>query len=216
MKKKDPTRPILRNELTRRIEKEKRILANVKKWPRAEWKEGNVAAPEPQNPSSEQPVANPQFEVRVITLRECQLHGTEEQGKHFKLGLPKMVKHPIEEVLGPGGKKYLENTEKDTIRYLHLPANDMDWIEVRNLTFIVFIRENTDVSQRLMANYYNPRDLGNYNDRGSDFYRRGASSVLRREFSQGQQHGSNADPIHARHMRPRCSVIPPGNFISTP
>jgi len=32
--------------------------------------------------------------------------------------------------------------------------------------------------------------------------------LLRREFWRGQVHGGNEGPVHARHMRPRCSVIP--------
>jgi len=32
--------------------------------------------------------------------------------------------------------------------------------------------------------------------------------LLRREFWRGQVHGGSEGPVHARHMRPRCSVIP--------
>jgi len=32
--------------------------------------------------------------------------------------------------------------------------------------------------------------------------------LLRREFWRGQVHGGSKGPVHARHMRPRCSVIP--------
>ncbi|KAK7917394.1 hypothetical protein PG985_011002 [Apiospora marii] len=119
--------------------------------------------------------------------------------------------------------KILESTENnplmercpmDCIRYFHFPTNNMEWIE------------------RAIARYYNeePKPL----DDKHHAYRpdgRKTEKLLSREFWRGQMHGSSAygsnsrtelgnasypaedwarkgGPIHARHMRSKCAIIP--------
>ena len=37
-----------------------------------------------------------------------------------------------------------------------------------------------------------------------------AERLLAREYWKGQMHGGSEHPVHARHMRPRCSSVPSG------
>ncbi|KAK8024397.1 hypothetical protein PG993_012463 [Apiospora rasikravindrae] len=119
--------------------------------------------------------------------------------------------------------KILENTEnnplmeqcpENCIRYFHFPTNNMLWIE------------------KAIARYYNetPQPL---DDRHHTYSPNGRKTekLLSREFWRGQMHGSSAygsnmrsqlgnavypaedwarkgGPIHARHMRSKCAVIP--------
>lgn len=82
------------------------------------------------------------------------------------------------------------------LRYFHFPTNNMHWIE------------------KAMTRYYNEPD-GDHNDlnvRPSDEKSK-AEKLLSREFWRGQVHGLGGGargkgPIHGRHMRSRCSIIP--------
>ncbi|GAB1312463.1 hypothetical protein MFIFM68171_02673 [Madurella fahalii] len=77
----------------------------------------------------------------------------------------------------------------DTLRYFHFPANNMAWVE------------------DAMARYY--REEKRPHDDGmavEDMQK--CEKLLRREFWRGQVHGGSPSPVHARHMRPRCSLIP--------
>lgn len=63
----------------------------------------------------------------------------------------------------------------------------------------------TDSEQQAMARYHDEHEK-DPNERVK------TSQTLSREFWKGQLHGSGLGrtPIHATHMRPRCSVIPGG------
>lgn len=58
-----------------------------------------------------------------------------------------------------------------------------------------------------MALYYD-EPWRKHNDKRALEDMRSYEKLLRREFWRGQVHGGSKGPVHARHMRPRCSVIP--------
>jgi hypothetical protein len=65
-----------------------------------------------------------------------------------------------------------------------------------------------------MARYYD-EEVGDHNERKNSSKMSKAEKLLNREFWRGQLHGGDTGngPVHARHMRSRCSVIPMGKFI---
>lgn len=71
--------------------------------------------------------------------------------------------------------------------------------------------------QEAMARYYD-EDSGNHSDTQVPSKKSSrAEKLLSREYWRGQLHGgagvagnSIAGPVHARHMRSRCSLIPLG------
>ncbi|KAK5655193.1 hypothetical protein OQA88_6092 [Cercophora sp. LCS_1] len=101
---------------------------------------------------------------------------------------------PIEDVLSTAPDKLSNNPvvqrcDENTLRYFHIPANNMSWVE------------------ETMARYYGERRRKHDDSRAvEDMLRH--ERLLRREFWRGQTHGGNKGPVHARHMRPRSSVIP--------
>lgn len=69
-----------------------------------------------------------------------------------------------------------------------------------------------------MARYYD-EDSGDHSDtKGPNKTSSKAEKVLSREFWRGQVHGGGGvggsgvggGPVHARHMRSRCSLVPIG------
>ncbi|RFU33017.1 hypothetical protein B7463_g3326, partial [Scytalidium lignicola] len=101
-----------------------------------------------------------------------------------------MKRHPVDRVLGKDKKRnpFMSNPGKDTIRYFHLPANNMRWVE------------------EVIGQYYG-EERGEYNYKKSKDYRQKSSDLLCREFWTAQQHNGPSDPVHARHMRPQCAFI---------
>ncbi|KAI3320522.1 hypothetical protein HD806DRAFT_547355 [Xylariaceae sp. AK1471] len=111
----------------------------------------------------------------------------------------------MRDILKPGAHNPLPKVDKDTFRYFHFPANNMEWIE----TAIAILYGET------------PKRHDTTTKTGK---------LLAREFWRGQMHGSggrgnshhepqttnggqvamtgHTGPLHARHMRSRCSVIP--------
>ncbi|KAI0891067.1 hypothetical protein F4806DRAFT_336737 [Annulohypoxylon nitens] len=78
--------------------------------------------------------------------------------------------------------------DEDTIRYFHLPANNMDWVE------------------RAIAKYYGERRQESH-DHGTQFR---TNTILRPEFWQVQRCFDPSSEVHARHMKPFCDSIPSG------
>ncbi|KAK4186519.1 hypothetical protein QBC35DRAFT_554014 [Podospora australis] len=75
------------------------------------------------------------------------------------------------------------------VRYFHIPANNMDWVE------------------KAIARYYDEehQDLGHsYRDSP---VRTHTQMLLRPQFWRGQQHGARSGVVHARHMRPLCERV---------
>ncbi|KAH7309885.1 hypothetical protein B0I35DRAFT_440765 [Stachybotrys elegans] len=98
-------------------------------------------------------------------------------------------------------KNPLTMRAEDHLRYFHFPTNDMGWIE------------------KAVARYYGEDDII-----PDELKRRSkmnnSEKILCREFWRGQMHGQAqrvgvSSPVHARHMRARCSVIP-GNSNAGP
>ncbi|KAG9229786.1 hypothetical protein BJ875DRAFT_177511 [Amylocarpus encephaloides] len=100
-------------------------------------------------------------------------------------------KYPLDQCLFEDGPKnpLTEKCELDTIRYFHIPANNMQWIE------------------EAIGRYYGEKTPGEYNYRQSIDYLKKSSDLLCREFWTSKQHGGTYDPVHARHMRANCSCI---------
>ncbi|KAI1862732.1 uncharacterized protein JN550_010069 [Neoarthrinium moseri] len=73
-----------------------------------------------------------------------------------------------------------EECPKDTIRYFHIPSNNMEWIE------------------KAIKQHY-----GNQLTAPNDCTR-----LLAREHWLGQMHGGGTAPVHSRHMRSKCLLIP--------
>ncbi|KAB5586057.1 hypothetical protein GE09DRAFT_51240 [Coniochaeta sp. 2T2.1] len=87
-------------------------------------------------------------------------------------------------------KNPLAQRNDEYLRYFHFPTNNMAWIE------------------DAIARYYDEDTMPHDNMKSSNTMSR-AQRVLCREYWRGQMHGSSGKgPIHARHMRPRCSTIP--------
>ena len=88
-------------------------------------------------------------------------------------------------------KRLAKDTDPTRIRYLHIPSNNMYWVE------------------RVIAGYYedtdkNP-DVGGGN--GDVASRTQTHMLLPRHLWRGQQNGARSDIIHARYMRPLCERV---------
>ncbi|KAK3354036.1 hypothetical protein B0T25DRAFT_224469 [Lasiosphaeria hispida] len=116
---------------------------------------------------------------------------------HQVAGLPNSFpnqKVTVSDLLSEDEKRnpLLQPCEENTVRYFHLPANNMIWVE------------------EAMARYYrekrpDPDDLFmNSKLRRS---RTKTEMLLRPEYWQGQQNYDGDDEVHARHMRPFCDAI---------
>ncbi|KAJ2905503.1 Magnesium transport protein CorA [Zalerion maritima] len=86
----------------------------------------------------------------------------------------------------------MQPCEDDMVRYFHLPANNMVWVE------------------EVMARYYHEQrpehnDLFMNCKLGRN--RTKTEMLLRTEFWQGQQNFNQNSEVHARHMRPFCDAI---------
>ncbi|KAI1080443.1 hypothetical protein F5B20DRAFT_580109 [Whalleya microplaca] len=106
------------------------------------------------------------------------------------------------------GNILAEKCPPNCFRYFHFPSNNMTWIE------------------QAIARYYNEKPIGlEDGTRLSKGNKTNTEKLLAREFWRGQMHGTGgrkqsnhhqskgkqtSPPIHARHMRPKCSIIPRG------
>ena len=88
----------------------------------------------------------------------------------------------------------MQPAEDNVVRYFHLPANNMVWVE-----------------EVIARHYHEKRPEANHLFRKSRPGRPHRESktemILRPEYWQGQQNFDNDSEIHARHMRPVCSEI---------
>ncbi|KAI1454279.1 hypothetical protein F4805DRAFT_460944 [Annulohypoxylon moriforme] len=75
--------------------------------------------------------------------------------------------------------------DQDAIRYFHLPANNMDWVE------------------RAITKYYGERP---YESHGYDTPPR-TDTILKSEFWQVQRCFDSSSEVHARHMKSFCDTI---------
>ncbi|KAK3380756.1 hypothetical protein B0T24DRAFT_591210 [Lasiosphaeria ovina] len=86
----------------------------------------------------------------------------------------------------------MQSSDDGAIRYFHLPANNMAWVE------------------EVVARYYHekppePDDL--FSRSNSPRERTRTEMLLRPEYWQGQQNFDPQSEVHARHMRPFCDGI---------
>ncbi|KAF4123894.1 CorA-like Mg2+ transporter protein [Geosmithia morbida] len=78
---------------------------------------------------------------------------------------------------------------KDRLRYFHLPANNMRWVE------------------EAMSRYYG-EDGVNFDGKNAHALKHNSQRLLRNELWRGQQRGGKGLPVHARQIGARCSVVP--------
>ncbi|KAG9240812.1 hypothetical protein BJ878DRAFT_524053 [Calycina marina] len=92
--------------------------------------------------------------------------------------------------------------EENMIRYFHIPANNMAWVE------------------EVIARYYreDKPDLdGPYRKPNRGEPQSKTRMLLRPQFWRGLQHGNRKDlPVHTRHMRPRCYVVSTDHKLTEP
>ncbi|KAH8598621.1 hypothetical protein B0O99DRAFT_684012 [Bisporella sp. PMI_857] len=124
--------------------------------------------------------------VSKITLRKSGVC------KSFYMS-PETKFYSLNDVLFKEGEENLltQKCEDDAIRYFHIPANNMHWVE------------------EAIARYYGEKTPGEFNYRKDPKYLKRSSNILCREFWSSRQHGGIYGPVHARHMRLHCSLIMP-------
>ncbi|CAG8962177.1 hypothetical protein HYFRA_00005226, partial [Hymenoscyphus fraxineus] len=100
-----------------------------------------------------------------------------------KIPLSKLLKND------PKTNPLMWKCDKDMIRYFHIPANNMEWIEEAIARY--YGEEKPDLS----GPYRKPRKPEEHSK---------TRMLLRPQFWKGLQHGGRGDlPTHTRHMRPR-------------
>lgn len=109
--------------------------------------------------------------------------------------------------------------EKDMIRYIHLPANNMSWVE-ESLRASKHLLLATDCQkQEAIALYYNEDrpDLNHPFQKPCKHEKSPKTTMLLRpQFWRNLQHGGRQDlPLHSRHMRPRCYSISTGIYTNS-
>ncbi|KAM7211871.1 magnesium transport protein cora [Rhypophila decipiens] len=86
----------------------------------------------------------------------------------------------------------MQPCDEDMVRYFHLPANNMTWIE------------------EIMARYYHESRPGSEDTMVKSKMIRPKTkteTLLRPEYWHGQQNFDTSSEVHARHMRPLCDAI---------
>ena len=87
------------------------------------------------------------------------------------------------------GTPLKRSSNPNQLRYFHLPANNMKWVEEAISRY--YDEDNVEFdSQRVLTTKYN------------------AQRLLRTELWRGAQRGGHNLPPHARQITPRCSVVP--------
>ena len=92
----------------------------------------------------------------------------------------------------------MQPCEDGMVRYFHLPANNMLWVE------------------EAIARYYHEERPDAHDFFFSCQLRRSRTKtemLLRPEFWQGQRNFDRDSEVHARHMRPFCDVISVGMYL---
>lgn len=147
--------------------------------------------------------APPQARTAYLSSPDLVNHHVQAPVFYFRAGHPVSLptlrgqfpnqKLPVADLLAddPSRNPLMQPCDPSTVRYFHLPANNMLWVE-----------------EAIARYYHEPRpDLCNPTPRGGGGGRRRTrtEALLRPEYWRGQQ---NYDPdcaeVHARHMRPLC------------
>ncbi|KAF3349987.1 Cytochrome c oxidase subunit 6B [Verticillium dahliae VDG1] len=89
--------------------------------------------------------------------------------------------------------RLLELRSKDSLSYVHFPANNMSWIE----------------GQRALDLYYgqDPPSFDGVIHELQEPYNTKTYMMLRPQYWRGQMHGSAGSAPHSRHMRPMCEAV---------
>lgn len=87
------------------------------------------------------------------------------------------------------GTPLKRTTRKDQLRYFHLPANNMKWVE------------------EAMSRYYQ-EDNVEFDGKLVLHLKHNSQRLLRNELWRGQQRGGTNLPAHARQIGTRCTVVP--------
>ena len=87
------------------------------------------------------------------------------------------------------GTPLKRSTRKDQLRYFHLPANNMKWVE------------------EAMSRYYG-EDNVEFDGKLVLHLKHNSQRLLRNELWRGQQRGGSNLPAHARQIATRCNVVP--------
>jgi hypothetical protein len=140
-----------------------------------------------------------------LTMTKITLERSAENRSYMK---PVIKKYPLNECLFNDKNILREQHGNETIRYFHIPVNNMHWIEVNSL-FTLFFAVLT-LSQEAIARYYGEDTPGEYNYRQHQNYLKLSSNLLCRKFWTSLQHGGDSDPAHARYMRANCFWVTPG------
>ncbi|KAF8849052.1 hypothetical protein BDZ45DRAFT_753177 [Acephala macrosclerotiorum] len=171
------------------------LLERVKDWNVDDEPEDDTIEPKPENEYG--------FRACAIYFKKSDDGWKPDTHDHpkFKDGKFPNQKISVHDLIQPSSNTYTnplsEPCKDDQLRYFHFPSNNMRWIE------------------EAMARYYG-EDSGNHSDTQMPSKKSSqAEKLLSREYWRGQLHGgagvagnSIAGPVHARHMRSRCSLIP--------
>ncbi|CAI6054529.1 unnamed protein product [Clonostachys chloroleuca] len=87
------------------------------------------------------------------------------------------------------GTPLKRDTRKGQLRYFHLPANNMKWVEEAISRY--YNEDNVEFDGKLVYNL-----------------KHNSQRLLRNELWRGQQRGGTNLPVHARQVTTRCSVVP--------
>ncbi|KAK4143414.1 uncharacterized protein C8A04DRAFT_37425 [Dichotomopilus funicola] len=96
----------------------------------------------------------------------------------------------------PNLNPIMQPVDQDVIRYFHLPANNMSWVE------------------EIIARYYGEqRPSPDRLSHDGEFRRVNSKTeaILKPSYWYGQRHFDASSQVHARHMRPFCAGIPSSN-----
>lgn len=148
------------------------------------------------------------FEKCGVGWRKATYHGNGFD-EHEKFPNQKMTVHKalFDQNHNPFGVTK-DKQERQYLKYIHLPSNHMEWVEVRypyafRRSFLEYLSIDRFVVQQAIARYHG-EDL-----EPDTRKRKMTNQTLAREFWRGQVHGAGLDkhPIHARHLRTRCLSI---------
>jgi len=81
--------------------------------------------------------------------------------------------------------------DKNKLRYIHLPSNNMVWVEEAIARYFGEDRPDYDGIHRELQGSQKTQTY----------------MLLRPQFWRGQQHGGRSAPPHARHMRSLCEIV---------
>lgn len=127
-------------------------------------------------------------EASVIVFKNGQPHSLPSLSGHFP-----NQRLPIRDLLADTPTNPLRKPspdEDDTIRYFHLPYNNMAWIEVAIARYY-----GDPLPSHEAHDLHDPRPLTR------------TEMILRTEFWQGQRNFDHGSAVHARHMRPFCGGV---------